>query len=72
MRATAIPLPASDAVGVWAFDLDAIEPDDSPSRAERARASRYARPELARRYLASRSMLRAFPTPCFCLRSARI
>ena len=59
MHATAIPLPAAGAIGVWAFDLGSIEPDGTPSDAERARASRFAKPALARRYLASRSVLRA-------------
>ena len=59
MRATAIPLPTGGAIGVWAFDLATIDPDESPSEAERIRASRFARPALARRYLASRSVLRA-------------
>lgn len=59
MQATSIPLPPAGAIGVWAFDLASIEPDDTPSEAERARASRFAKPALARRYLASRSVLRA-------------
>lgn len=59
MHATSIPLPPAGAIGVWAFDLAAVEPDETPSEAERARASRFAKPALARRYLASRSVLRA-------------
>ncbi len=54
-----VPLPSRGAVGVWACDLAAIEPDESPSPLERARAARYAKPALARRYLASRTILRA-------------
>jgi len=54
-----IPLPSRGAIGVWACDLSSIEPDDSPSPLEVARASRFVKPVLARRYLASRCLLRS-------------
>lgn len=54
-----IPLPSRGAIGVWACDLSSIEPDDSPSPLERARASRFVKAVLARRYLASRTVLRS-------------
>ena len=59
MDARSIPMPSRGAIGVWAFELSALEPGDSVSDAERARAARYVKPLLARRYLASRTMLRA-------------
>lgn len=54
-----IPLPSRGAIGVWACDLSTIEPDDSPSPLELARAARFVKPALARRYLASRTVLRS-------------
>ncbi|HVF34743.1 MAG TPA: 4'-phosphopantetheinyl transferase superfamily protein [Candidatus Saccharimonadia bacterium] len=54
-----IPLPSRGAVGVWACDLSSIEPDDSPSPLELARAARFVKPALTRRYLASRTVLRS-------------
>ena len=53
-----IPLPGRGAIGVWGCDLSAIEPDESPSPLVRARAARFVKPALARRYLASRTLLR--------------